>query len=107
MIVLSKDESIDDLLNQSEVLILQFGTRTCAPCVAIKEKIDYWNADYKNVICRYISIEDYPEIAAKQGVFSAPTILVFVEGKLTIRESGYFSLEDIFRRIERYIQLLE
>jgi len=101
-----KEESIDTLSKESEVLILQFGTSTCAPCVSIKEKIDMWSADYSNVNSRYISIEEYPDIAAEQGIFSAPTILVFVEGKLTIREAGYFSLEDIFMRVERYIKLL-
>ena len=39
--------------------------------------------------------------------FSAPTVLVFVEGQLTIRESGYFSLDGILKRIERYIDLLD
>ncbi|MCR4903017.1 MAG: thioredoxin family protein [Butyrivibrio sp.] len=104
---LLKEESIDSLVKESKILILQFGTSTCAPCAAIKEKIDIWSVDKKIVNSRYVSIEEYPEIAAEQGIFSAPTVLVFVEGKLTIREAGYFSLEEIFMRIERYSNILQ
>ncbi len=106
MEVLLKIENLESLIQQSKVLILQFGTSTCTPCVAIKQKIDNWSKDHINVTCKYISIEEFPEIAAKQDVFSAPTILVFVEGKMTIRETGYFSLDEIFQRTERYLRLL-
>ncbi len=46
---LSKEESLDDLINHSVVLIVQFGTDTCAPCTAIKQKIDIWSVNYENI----------------------------------------------------------
>ncbi len=90
----------------SEVVILQFGTESCAPCSAIKQRIDAWCRDYPEVQARYVPLEDFPELGAEYGIFSVPTILVFVQGKVTIRESGYFSLDEILQRTERYIQLL-
>ncbi len=106
MINFTKEENIDSLIEQSKILIIQFGTSTCAPCVAIKEKIDRWSREYNDVVTRYIDIEMFPEIAANQGIFSAPTIVVFIEGKLTVREAGYFSLEEIFQKVERYMRLM-
>ncbi len=107
MISLSHEEDLPALLSQSKILLLQFGTRTCAPCEAIKQRIDQWLVSYPEIVTRYISIEDFPRLAAEYGVFSAPTLLVFVFEQLTIRESGYFSLEDVLQRLRRYIELTQ
>ncbi len=40
------------------------------------------------------------------GVFTVPTIFVYVDGKLTIQQSGYFSLNQVLDQIEKYEQLL-
>ena len=47
------------------------------------------------------------KLAAELGVFTVPTVFFYVDGKLTIRESGYFSMEQIFNRIERYRELVK
>ena len=41
------------------------------------------------------------------GIYSAPAVLVYVEGQLTIREAGVMSVEDIFARVARYRALLD
>lgn len=51
-------------------------------------------------------IEDHPEEAARAAVFTVPTVLVYVEGKLSIRASGYFSLDAILAKVERFIDLM-
>ncbi len=107
MLDLKKDEYIKELIDKSQILILQFGSDTCAPCKAIRHRIDLWNEDLKGKVkSRYIPIEEFPELSAEHGIFSAPTILVYVMGKMTIRESGYFSLDEILSKIERYIELI-
>ncbi|SFO10956.1 hypothetical protein SAMN05216351_103161 [Pseudobutyrivibrio sp. JW11] len=35
-----------------------------------------------------------------------PTVVVYVEGQVAIRESGYFSLDEIFAKLERLIELM-
>ncbi len=105
---LKKNENITELIDKSEILILQFGSDTCAPCKALRQRIDLWNEDLDEQIeTRYIPIEEFPDISAEHGIFSAPTVLVYVMGKMTIRESGYFSLDEILGKIERYIGLIK
>ena len=93
-------------IEQNKVQIFQFGTSTCTPCVAIRQKLDLWSEGREGVSCLYVSVEEFPEQASAEGIFSVPAILVYVEGKLTIRECGYFSLEEIFGKIERYMLFL-
>lgn len=86
--------------------IIQFGSETCLPCRAIREKIEHWAVSYPPVRYRYMPIEDHPEKAARAAVFTVPTVLVYVEGKLSIRASGYFSLDAILSKVERFIDLM-
>ena len=46
------------------------------------------------------------ELAAQNDVLSFPTVVVYVEGQVAIRESGYFSLDEIFGKLERLIELM-
>ena len=52
------------------------------------------------------SIDEQPELAAQNDVLSFPTVVVYVEGQVSIRESGYFSLDEIFAKLERLIELM-
>ena len=45
------------------------------------------------------------EISSQMGIFSAPTVLVYMDGQLVARESGYFSLDALLGDIERYLEL--
>ena len=87
-------------------LLLQFGTNACAPCHAIQYKLDEWQKTHPEVETLYVPLEQFPALAAEEGIFAAPTLLFLVEGKLTLRESGYFSLSFFLERAERYISLL-
>ena len=41
------------------------------------------------------------EIAAQRGILSAPTVEVYIEGRLSIQKSGYFSLDEILEKVSR------
>ena len=86
--------------------IVSHGTNACAPCHAIQYKLDEWQKTHPEVETLYVPLEQFPALAAEEGIFAAPTLLFFVEGKLTLRESGYFSLSLFLERAERYVNLL-
>ena len=79
----------------------------CAPCKAIKEKITIWSETHPQVFTGYISIDNDISLAAQENILGAPAILVFVEGKEAIRKIGYFSLEEVFTALDRYISYSE
>jgi len=106
MKVLGKNENIAAVISSGSIVILQFGSESCAPCYAIKDRIDRWNEEHPKVSARYISLEERPEAAAEYSIFSVPAVLVFADGKLTVRESGVFSLDEILKRTERYMELM-
>ena len=92
---------------QSKFSLFLFGSQACAPCKALKEKITVWSETHPQVFTGYISIDNDISLAAQENILGAPAILVFVEGKEAIRKIGYFSLEEVFTALDRYISYSE
>ncbi len=106
MEILNRQESLQEAIRQNQILILQFGSESCAPCKALQNRIKTWNQEHPAVCHAYMTVDELPELCAQLGVFTGPTIFVYVEGKLTIQQSGYFSLNQVLDQIEKYEQLL-
>ena len=104
---LENEMELDELLSHCCAVILQFGSDTCGPCHAIRNRIDSWNSDHPRVQTRYIPIETQKALAAKWDIFSVPSVIVLIEGKVTLRQSGVFSLDQILSQTERILGLLE
>ena len=43
------NENINELIENAMVVILLFGDESCAPCHALKQKIDRWHEDFPEV----------------------------------------------------------
>ena len=103
---LQQETDFSSFLSSEKICIVQFGSAACAPCHAICQKIDQWTASHPMVSALYIPAETFCALTAQLSIFTVPTILVYVEGKLAIRTGVYFSLEEIFAQIQRYESLL-
>ena len=83
---------------QAKFSLFLFGSESCAPCKALKEKIMLWSSSHTQVLT-----DNNISLATQENIFGSPAILVFVEGKEAIRKIGYFSLEEVFTALDRYI----
>ena len=99
MINLSNKDDLNKTISENTIAIIQYGAATCMPCHSIKNKITTWQENHKDVAAYYISLEENMEIAAQRGILSAPTVEVYIEGKLSIQKSGYFSLDEILDKV--------
>ena len=105
-------ERLEDVIAQAPLALLQFGTQSCAPCGALHQKIDSWLDEREKtpghlpLAAVYISLDEYPALAAQADVLSAPTLRFYAEGQLWAEAAGYFSLEQFLARAERAERLL-
>ena len=60
---------------------------------------------YPNIHAVKIEPESLPAIAATYQVFSIPVLILFVDGKETLREAGIISLNALEEKIARYYNL--
>lgn len=97
-----------DLLNSSTpALLLYFYNDSCAPCAALRPKIEeLLNESFPLMKHTYINAALNPAIAASHGVFSSPAIIVFFDGKETFRVSSNISIRELAAKIKRYYNLI-
>ena len=107
MYTLKEKDNISALIDSEALLLLQFGSGSCAPCAAIKNKIDKFSETHPALRAVYVPIEEVPRLAAQYDVFTVPCILLFAQGRMSIRQAGYFSLQELLQRVQRYYELLE
>ena len=94
----------EETCRREQAVIMQFGSEQCGPCAAIQHRIDAW---CRNHACsaRYIDIEACPDIAAQHDILSVPAVIVYMQGHETLRQAGYFSLDDMLARTAQYLEL--
>jgi len=98
---------LDHLISLSPALLLYFYNDSCAPCVALRPKVEAMIIrDLPKMDHSYINAAQFPELAASNGVFASPTIVVFFDGKENFRVSKYISIDELAGRIGRYYDLI-
>ena len=100
------NDNLDSLINSSGINIILVGSSSCNPCKAIGNRIDEFLKDNKDINALYAPIECFREYFASLTILSVPTVLVYVNGRLQIKESGYFSLDKILNSIIRIKELM-
>jgi thiol-disulfide isomerase/thioredoxin len=103
---LSDKEIIEKTIKDSEMILIYFGNKSCNVCNALKPKMEQLLKEYPKIKNYQVDVGKYFEASAGYNIFTIPAILVFVQGKETIREARYISIQDIKNKIERYYNLL-
>ena len=103
---LKKGDNIYDFINTSNICVLHFGDESCGSCLALRVRIEKWLETHPGAVGRYIPIRDNMELSAQMGILTVPTVAAYVCGKEVARESGYFSLDQILERIDRYADMI-
>ena len=98
---------IGEFIKDNLISIVYFSGSTCGACDAIKEKILYIiNEDYPKVKFLEVNAVENPEVAATYNIFSLPILLLFVNGKETLRLGRYFDMLDFKKSIDRYYNMI-
>lgn len=97
---------LNTLIERSPILLCFFTSKNFWGNDHLLCKVDKLLLNYPNIDSVYISLDISPEIGAAHSVFISPTILVFILGKESIRESKFIILNELKTKIERYLKLL-
>src|SRR3569833_2727005 len=84
------DASFDtDVLNSSEPVVVDFWAEWCGPCRMIApalEEISGALGDKVKIV--KLNVDENPNVAAKYGIMSIPTLLLFKGGEIKDRQVG-------------------
>lgn len=84
-----------------------FKSPNCVVCESLLPKIEaHIKSQYPLLEWQVIEVDRYPDTAAQFHVFTAPTLLVFFEGKEYFRWVRNFSVGEIDHRLKRVYDLM-
>lgn len=88
-------------------VLLYFYNDGCQPCLALRPKIAHLiSNEFPQIECIFINAVQHPEVTAKYGVFSSPTLIFIFEGKEYRRYNMYVSISSVKDEITRPYNLM-
>jgi thioredoxin len=98
-------KSFDQLIQKSELPVLvDFWAEWCGPCKMVTPVIKQIAHTYKDrLVTVKINIDKKPQIAAKYGIQSIPTIMLFKKGQPVMRVTGAQPYESLKRQIDAHL----
>lgn len=104
---LSDSAALAGFLREHPICAIYFTTPDCGVCRVLKPKLARMLAErFPRVGFAQVDCAASPALAADMGVFAVPTLILFTEGRESLRRSRSFSLEDLASALERPYGLL-
>jgi thioredoxin 1 len=100
-------QEFTNVLAENEAVLAYFSTESCSVCKVLKPKVSEMIArSFPKMKAVFVESDQLPELAAQHRVFTAPTVVVFFEGRETIRKSRAFGVDELKSEIQRPYSLL-
>jgi thiol-disulfide isomerase/thioredoxin len=77
------------------MVMIYFGSKTCSVCKSMMPKVENMIKRYPNIYAIMVEADKSLDISSKFNVFTVPVILLYIEGKETIREVRIISLDNL------------
>lgn len=94
-------ESIQEKIDNEQWILLYLSRPECGVCKSLLPKIENLCASYPKLKSYYIDLNQDERVAGQLSIFTIPGILVFTDGKESIREARYISLDSLKSMLDR------
>lgn len=83
------DSNFDQVINSEKPVLVDFWAEWCGPCKMIGPVVEELAGDYEGkAVVAKLNVDENPQVTARFGVRSIPTLLVFKNGQVVDKQVG-------------------
>lgn len=85
---ITKENYEQEVVKSEKPVLIDFWASWCMPCRMVSPVIDEIAGEREDVKVCKINVDEQPELAAKFGIMSIPTLVVMKNGEITNKALG-------------------
>lgn len=87
-VIINNTNFENEVMNSEKPVLLDFWAAWCGPCRMVAPLVDEIAQERSDVKVGKINVDEEPELAARFGVMSIPTLVVMKDGKIVRQTVG-------------------
>jgi thioredoxin 1 len=85
-------------------VIVDFYTRTCAPCRALHPVLEEISNEFSNLTVTKVEVTQNPDLSQMFGVMSVPTVIFMKDSKVKHVSQGFSTKENFKSLVRKFYQ---
>lgn len=95
-------QEMQEKIATTDAVLLYFWGDNCNVCEALRPKIkEAFDENFPKIEQLYLNAKSNAEISAHFGVFSIPTMIVFLDGREFVKASRNISIDQLVTQVDR------
>ncbi|WP_244403621.1 thioredoxin family protein [Parageobacillus sp. KH3-4] len=100
-------EEINHFVNHHHLAFLYISQTNCSVCHALLPKVKKVLAEFPKIQMAFVNADNVPNIAGHLSVFTAPVLILYVDGKEVLREARFVHVEQFKEKMKKIYFLAE
>ena len=99
-------DAIKDFIRENKFVMVYFSSDGCNVCENILPRLEEILKKHSKVMSAHVEVQNLPSVASVCGVFTIPTIIIFLEGKEILRQARFINFLELGEQIQRFTEFV-
>jgi len=100
-------EKLQELQDDQQSFFIYFSAPNCGVCEILKPKIfEMFQQCFPKLEAYHVDTALQPELAAQLGLYTNPSLLVFIAGQEVLKRSRVIGVDEVENSLERYYKMI-